>query len=101
MLDWDAETELVWCILVCCISCIPVNMYSKVMRVLDSMHNRKSIEQLNILIELNVNKWIKMKTMRKFGKYFQSQWLNSKFKNWQLFHRDVGLATTISHYQYQ
>jgi hypothetical protein len=52
---------------------IPVNMYSKVMRVLDSMHNCKSMEQLNILIELNVNKWITMKTMRKFGKYFQSQ----------------------------
>jgi hypothetical protein len=32
-------------------------MYSKVMRVLDSMHNCKSMEQLNILIELNVNKW--------------------------------------------
>jgi hypothetical protein len=71
-------------------------MYPKVMRVLDSKHNCKSMEQLNILIELNVNKWITMKTMRKFGKYFQSQWLNSKFKNWKLFHRDVGLATTNS-----
>jgi hypothetical protein len=69
-------------------------MYPKVMRVLDSKHNCKSMEQLNILIKLNVNKWITMKTMRKFGKYFQ--WLNSKFKNWQFYHRDVGLATTNS-----
>jgi hypothetical protein len=44
----------------------------------------------------NVNKWLQMKSLGKFGKYFKSQWLDSRFNKWQLYHRTIGLAATNS-----
>ena len=69
---------------------IPVNMYFKVIRTIDAMHNCRSYEQLDKIVSLNVEKWITMKTMKEFGLYFKTQWINSKFNKWQLFQRDVG-----------
>ena len=71
-------------------------MYSKVMRTIDAMHNCRSYEQLDKIVSLNVEKWITMKTMKEFGLYFKTQWINSKFNKWQLLQRDLGLAITNS-----
>ena len=60
------------------------------------MHNSKSKEEYDNYVKLNVVKWLKMKTMNKFGLYIKKQWIDSRFNKWQLFYREVGLASTNS-----
>jgi hypothetical protein len=43
-----------------------------------------------------INKWKSDIELKSFVKYFQKQWINSKFCNWQLFNTPVGYAMTNS-----
>jgi hypothetical protein len=56
---------------------IPENMYDKVMRVINFMHTCECKEDFDVIVVKNVNKWLRMKSLGKFGKYFKSQWLDS------------------------
>ncbi len=69
-------------------------MYDKVMRVINFMHTCECKEDFDVIVVKNVNKWLRMKSLGKFGKYFKSQWLDSWFNKWQLYHRTIGLAAT-------
>ncbi|DBA02090.1 TPA: hypothetical protein N0F65_011157 [Lagenidium giganteum] len=35
-----------------------------------------------------------MPSLKTFCSYFESEWINGKFCNWQVFHSPVGYATT-------
>ncbi len=75
---------------------IPEIMYRKVLATIDAMHNTKSQEEFDTLVNLHVPKWLTMPHLENFGKYFQAQWLDSVFNKWQLFHRKIGFAATNS-----
>jgi hypothetical protein len=47
------------------------------MRVINSMHTCICEEDFDVIVVKNVNKWLQMKSLGKFGKYFKSQWLDS------------------------
>jgi hypothetical protein len=57
--------------------------------------NRLHYSKTSQLFESNKKKILaKWRTFKEFNKYFHKQWLDSDFKNWQIFNRPVGMATT-------
>ena len=66
--------------------------YYRVLKHITSLHNSKSKLEFQEKYKLIKEKWIKLK-LEKFIVYFEKQWINSPFKNWQLFSTPVGFAT--------
>jgi hypothetical protein len=48
------------------------------MRVINSMHTCICEEDFDVIVVKNVNKWLQMKSLGKFGKYFKSIEMNTK-----------------------
>ena len=63
------------------------------MKHITVLHNCQNPIEFRKKLKLIIDKWKSWK-LTKFSAYFLKQWVNSPFKNWQLYSTPVGYATT-------
>ena len=66
--------------------------YKRILNHITSLLNSKSNLEFQEKFKLIKEKW-KNWNLTKFLQYFVAQWVNSVFKNWQLYSTPVGFST--------
>ena len=69
--------------------------YDLVMRQIDELHMSSGAGTYQLLLRSIFAKWDRW-DMKKFKDYFRRQWIESKFKNWQIFLTPAGYSHTNS-----
>ena len=67
--------------------------YKRISNHITSLHKSKSNLEFQKKFKLIKEKW-KSWNLIKFLQYFEAKWINSVFKNWQLYSTPVGFETT-------
>ena len=72
---------------------IPKNLYEETMQDITRLHMSTNELDFKTQLKLVNDKWDSHE-MNKFKKYFNKQWVDSSFKNWQIYHSPPGYALT-------
>ncbi len=61
---------------------------------IEDLHNTLSQTKCDEILHIVLSKWKTDNELSEFVTYFERQWINSKFRNWQIFKKPVGFAMT-------
>ena len=75
---------------------IPDSEYSNIMAEISSLHMSKNQAEYRNLLEITLERWQSIASLKDFRSYFIKQWINSDFCNWQIFKTPSGFSKTYN-----